>query len=102
MKNGMLFPQTVRIFLRLDGKEVAGTGDELMVLYSKAGTYLISYPDGEFELAQWKWKDAAENEFLYSWHNWKRYGSAKINRSTSTFLQFTDPGYDIENDGYSA
>jgi hypothetical protein len=87
---------------RLDGKNVAGTEDELVVLYSKAGTYLISYPDGEMELAQWRWKDWAEDEFLYSWHNWKRYGSAKISRSAPAFLEFSDPGYDVDKDGYTA
>jgi hypothetical protein len=87
---------------QIDGEEVRGTEEELTVLYSKAGTYLISYPDGKVELAQWKWKDAAGNEFLYSFHNWKCYGSAKINRSPRETLAFEDSGYDFSIDGYSA
>jgi cell division protein FtsN len=86
---------------QINGEEVSGTEDELTVLYSKAGTYLVSYPDGEVELAQWKWKDDAENEFLYSFHDWKCYGSAKINRSSRTALAFEDSGYDFSIDGYS-
>jgi hypothetical protein len=87
---------------RLDGKRVTGTEDELTILFSKAGTFLILYPDGKSELAQWKWKNAAENEFLYSYNNWKQYGSARINQSTGTALKFADPGYDASIDGYSA
>ncbi|GHU96874.1 hypothetical protein FACS189483_01120 [Spirochaetia bacterium] len=87
---------------RQDGRTVTGTENELVVLYSKAGTYLTLYPDGQVELAQWSWKDDAETEFWYSWHEWRQYGSADILRLTRTTLEFADPGYDAAVAGYSA
>jgi hypothetical protein len=86
---------------RLDGKAVSGTEDDLIMLFSKSGVFLMLYPDGTSKLRQWKWKDSAEDEFLYTWHNWERYGSAKIRRLTQTALEFEDPGYDADTFGYS-
>jgi hypothetical protein len=41
------------------------------VLFSHAGTYFVNHEDGTSpELAQWKWKNAAETEVYYSWDNW--------------------------------
>jgi hypothetical protein len=44
-----------------------------VVLFSKAGTYLVLYDgeEGEAGLAEWKWANTAETKFYYSWDNWE-------------------------------
>lgn len=62
----------------VDSMPVAGTEYDLTVLFSKAGTYLVShknYPD-ETGLAQWKWKNTSETQLLYSWSEVPDWGSA--------------------------
>jgi hypothetical protein len=41
-----------------------------VVLFSKAGTYLVIIDDEAF-LSEWKWKNSSENEFYYSHDNWE-------------------------------
>ena len=36
------------------------------VMFSKSGTYFISYVDGELELAEWKWKDRNAGTINYA------------------------------------
>jgi len=50
----------------IDGQVVAGTGEELTVLFSAAGTYLVTQ-ESYSGTAQWKWKDSQEQVFCYSW-----------------------------------
>lgn len=50
----------------VDGEPVAGTGEELTVLFSAAGTYLVTQ-EGYSGTAQWMWKDSQEQVFCYSW-----------------------------------
>ena len=45
----------------------------MIILFSRAGTYLILYPPGyeeEAALAEWKWADKEETRIYYSWNNW--------------------------------
>lgn len=39
------------------------------VLFSKAGTYLISYLDNSVECANWKWKKQSDMTIYYAWEN---------------------------------
>jgi hypothetical protein len=50
-------------------EELAG----LIVLFSKAGTYLVLYAgekEHEAGLSEWKWANEEETTFYYSWNNW--------------------------------
>lgn len=55
----------------VNGEDVTGTEYELSVLFSQAGTYFVEFANPEDEndggQAYWKWKDATETKFLYSW-----------------------------------
>ena len=51
----------------IDNVPVAGTDNELTVLFSESGTYLVSYSNGTSGTAQWKWKDSNEDTICYSW-----------------------------------
>ena len=42
----------------------------LIILFSKAGTYLIMYPGAIAGLSEWKWVNNQETSFYYSWDNW--------------------------------
>lgn len=54
--------------ISIDGENVEGTEDELTVLFSKAGTYLVTWFDGESDLAQWKWNGNNGLMLCYSWN----------------------------------
>ena len=43
-----------------------------IVLFSKAGTYLVLYggEGGDAGLSEWKWANQEETELYYSWDNW--------------------------------
>lgn len=41
-----------------------------VVLYSRAGTYLVMYTGKEATLAEWQWANKEETKFYYSWDNW--------------------------------
>jgi hypothetical protein len=67
---------------------------ELTVLFSKAGTYFVSYANPEDEndggLAQWKWKNEAETQLIYSWAEipvWEDENYIEIPELTSTKLK---------------
>jgi len=72
------------------------------VLFSKAGTYLVTYKDGSAGLSEWKWANKEETIIQYSWNNWQYYGTAQISELTATKLKLIDhfdpvdnnPGYD--------
>lgn len=55
----------------INGENVAGTEEELTVLFSQAGTYFVTYLNSTDEenggLAKWKWKDENQNTLCYSW-----------------------------------
>ncbi|MDR0873060.1 MAG: hypothetical protein LBN27_06280 [Prevotellaceae bacterium] len=41
------------------------------VLFSKAGTYLVLYTNGESGLSEWKWTNEEQTDIYYSWDNWE-------------------------------
>jgi hypothetical protein len=62
-------------------------------LFSKAGTYLVNYPEDPPGLARWKWADDKETLFMYSWDNWEEYGTARKLELTRDYLKFNDSTY---------
>tara|TARA_B110001450_G_C17545582_1_gene450397 strand:- start:130 stop:927 length:798 start_codon:yes stop_codon:yes gene_type:complete len=89
--------------ISINGEDVAGTEDELTVLFSAAGTYFVSYSDGESGLAQWKWKDELETEFLYSWEeepNWEEEDFVEITELTNSTLKILEKFEDDEDELY--
>jgi hypothetical protein len=80
-----------------NGEPVAGTDMELIVLFSKAGTYFVSFANPEDEndggLAQWKWKNDAETQLLYSWDevpHWNEEIYVEILELSSTALEIIE------------
>lgn len=53
--------------ISINGESVTGTGDAVTVLFSKAGTYLVTYSKGDIGIAKWTWKDSSEAIMCYSW-----------------------------------
>jgi hypothetical protein len=77
----------------LNGENVVGTEDEGTVLFSKAGTYLVTWYNGESGLAQWKWKDATEIKLLYSWEEtpvWAEANFVEIIELTNSTLKILE------------
>lgn len=81
----------------VNGEPVAGTDMELTILFSKAGTYFVSFADPEDEndggLAQWKWKNESETQLLYSWEEdpvWEEESHVEIPELTSTKLKIIE------------
>jgi len=78
-----------------NGEPVEGTDMELTVLFSKAGTYFVTYINvsDASNVAQWKWKNAEETELYYSWEevpNWETASYVMITELTSTSLIITE------------
>lgn len=96
--------------IKYNGEDTAGTEYEgATVLFSKAGTYFVFFPNGGEEndggLALWKWKEGTgESQFLYSWSDTFEgdyEGSfVTINSLSSTSLiiteEFVDEGDEID------
>ncbi|MDH6307254.1 hypothetical protein M2451_000403 [Dysgonomonas sp. PFB1-18] len=85
--------------VKYNGESAVGTEfDAMTVLFSKAGTYFVTAPNGGDDmggLAEWKWKpDTNETEFLYTWNGsfeGDYAGSfATINELTATYLKITE------------
>ena len=81
----------------VNGEPAPGTDMELTVLFSTAGTYFVSYANPEDEndggLAQWKWKDEAKNQLLYSWDGvptWNEEKYVEIPELTSSTLKIVE------------
>ena len=52
--------------------DIEDESNGIIVLFSKAGTYLCIYSwEEEAGLAEWKWADKEETKWYYSWDNWK-------------------------------
>jgi hypothetical protein len=66
------------------------------VLFSRAGTYLVTYNDGTAGLAEWKWMNTEETKLQYSWDNWRNSGSVEITELTATKLSILEHGLTIE------
>ena len=69
--------------------ELTGT----VVLFTKAGTYLVSYADEALSpgLFWWKWGNEEETVIHYSENNWSEYNFSAIELSNKT-LKMTDNG----------
>lgn len=79
--------------ISINGENVAGTENEGTVLFSKAGTYLVTSSNGQSGLAQWKWKDATETKFLYSWEEtpvWAEENFVEIIELTNSTLKILE------------
>ena len=83
--------------LSVNGELAGGTDMEITSLFSKSGTYFVSYATPEDEnaggLAQWRWKDETETHLLYSWAEvpaWEKADSVHISELTSTKLKIID------------
>lgn len=65
-----------------DGKIIEDEDDMIgsIVLFSKAGTYLVLYggEGGEAGLSEWKWANSQETKLYYSWSNWEEDWSENI------------------------
>lgn len=82
--------------ISINGEIVAGTEDEIIVMFSKAGTYLVWADDGG-GLAQWKWKNEAETQFLYSWDEvpvWEGEDYVEIIELTNSTLKIFEESKD--------
>ncbi|MDR0584852.1 MAG: DUF3391 domain-containing protein [Treponema sp.] len=86
--------------------KIAGSSNDVtvneIVLFSRAGTYLETEPDGLSWLSEWRWYDEKNEEFEYSHDNWQHYGRAKILSLDDRSLVFNDPGYYNGVEGYSS
>ena len=53
-------------------KDRTAGSEGLILLFSKAGTYLVLYSGEERDagLSEWKWVDKEETSIYYSWENW--------------------------------
>jgi len=78
-------------------ENVAGTDQELTVLFSAAGTYYVSFAnpsdDNEDGLAQWKWTDETESTFFYSWSDvpvWSEESKVEIIELTKNVLKILE------------
>lgn len=82
----------------VNGEPAVDAGMELTVLFSKAGTYFVTYTNFEDEtdgLAQWKWKNEEETQILYSWEQvpvWNEEDYVEIIELTSTKLEMLEDG----------
>lgn len=83
----------------INDTSVVGTDMELTVLFSAAGTYFVSYTNPDDEnvggLAQWKWKDEAQTQILYSWDEtpiWDEANSIEVPELTTSTLKVIEDG----------
>lgn len=75
----------------------------VVVVFTPAGTYLV-YDDEEFTetngvgLVQWRWKDATQNQFEYTWtwDDWEEPGTVLLQELTQERLIVIEsfPGVD--------
>lgn len=72
------------------------------ILFSNAGTYLVTRNDSGSFISSWRWYDERREEFEYSHDNWKHYGRAQIKELKQDSLKFNDPGYYTSIEGYSS
>jgi hypothetical protein len=60
------------------------------VLFSKAGTYLVTFNDGTSGLAEWKWKNTEQTILQYSWDQWEDYGEVQIQELTVSSFKLVE------------
>jgi hypothetical protein len=69
------------------------------VLFSKAGTYLVTYKDGSSALAEWKWKNTEQTILQYSWDQWNQLGTSgevQIQDLAASSLKIVESGLTFE------
>jgi hypothetical protein len=76
--------------VKYDGRNTKDTPMDDSFFFSRAGTYLVTYPDRDPALAEWRWQDADEKVLRYSWDNWDSYGIAHIRLLNNQILQIED------------
>jgi hypothetical protein len=76
--------------IKYDGRGTKDTSMDDAFFFSKAGTYLVTYPDRDPALAKWRWQDADEKVLQYSWDDWDSYGIANIRVLDNQNLQIED------------
>lgn len=42
-------------------------GGPVSAIFSKAGTYIVTYNDGSMACSSWKWKDESKHQLCYDW-----------------------------------
>ena len=52
----------------LNGEDVTGTDDDIIAVFSNAGTYLVDGSEG-LAMASWRWLDKNEEFIQYSWES---------------------------------
>jgi hypothetical protein len=72
--------------------ETKNTEYEDTILFTKAGTYLVTYPNGDIGLAHWEWLDGEQKTFYYSWDNGETSGVVQIHELTSGSFIVEDEG----------
>lgn len=79
----------------INGKSVTGWN----AFFSKAGTFVMTQPDGPTGLGQWKWKDESESKILYSFNKvpiWEDALHLEIIELTNSTFKC----YDVASFGY--
>lgn len=69
--------------------------DALEVLFSRAGTYLVTYSGGETGLSSWQWKDSNEQILCYNWYGFPTCTGAnevEISNLTKTTCTINEDG----------
>ena len=84
----------------LNGEDVAGTDDEVNVVFSNAGTYLVDGDEG-LGIARWQWTNSKEEYIHYSWGGleppvWDN--KVKIVNLTASSLTFLEEFDDDDDD----
>ncbi|WP_299778926.1 hypothetical protein [uncultured Formosa sp.] len=80
-----------------NGENVIGTVDDLTVIFSRAGTYFVTYTsplsENEGGLAKWYWSNNKQTELYYSWDKGEDSdGIVKITELTPTSLIIDEDG----------
>lgn len=88
---------------KLNGLDVAGTEDESIMLFSKAGTYFVTTPDPEDGgLAQWRWKAGSDEKIMeYTWDkifDGDESGEVTIEELTKDYLRVHEVFVDGEDE----
>jgi len=91
-----LFCRTWKIIKVTDSESVGDT-----LLFSNAGTYLVTKNGGYSFVSRWRWYDEKRTEFEYSHDDWQHYGRAKILELKQDSLVYNDSGYNTMVEGYS-
>jgi hypothetical protein len=69
----------------------------IIVLFSRAGTYLVYEIDGSVRLlSHWRWADEGRKEFEFSHDKWETWGSVSIMELRENYLKWFEAAGTIE------